>query len=285
MQQDKIQLSYLFCLNIVKNYHKNFPVTAWLLPSKIRKPITAIYAFAKTADDLANDGTSSNDERLKQLDKMAHKLDKIRYGKTIDEPIFIALSDTIEKFDLPVSLLHDLLTAFRMDVTIYRYQSFESLLNYCKYSANPIGQLLLHLFNSVTVQNIAYSDAVCSALQIINFLRNIERDYKKQNRIYLPLDDMQKYHISELDIKNKTQLTELRQLINSLLSQVQKMLDFGKPIGKVLPGRVGFEIKLTVVSANKIIQDISSNQTDVFTRTKLKWQDAMWIFNQALFKY
>ncbi|MFV1982903.1 MAG: squalene synthase HpnC [Thiohalomonadales bacterium] len=285
MQQDKIQLSYLFCLNIVKNYHKNFPVTAWLLPANIRKPITAIYAFAKTADDVANDGIASTNDRLQQLDKMAQKLDKIRYGKTIDESIFIALSDTIEKFDLPVSLLHDLLTAFRMDVTIHRYQSFESLLNYCKYSANPIGQLLLHLFNSVTVQNIAYSDAVCSALQIINFLRNIERDYKKQNRIYLPIDDMQKYHISESDIKNKTQLTELRQLINSLLSQVQKMLDFGKPIGAVLPGRVGFEIKLTVVSANRIIQDISSNQTDVFTRTKLKWQDAMWIFNQALFKY
>jgi len=285
MQQDKIQASYSFCLNMVKNHYENFPVASWLLPSKIRKPISAIYAFARTADDIADEGTASNNERLKQLDEMAQKLDLVRYGKTVDDPIFIALSDTIEKFDLPISLLHDLLTAFKMDVTIHRYQSFDELLNYCKYSANPIGQLLLYLFNSVTVENIEYSDAVCSALQIINFLQDIEQDYSEQGRIYLPLDDMEKFNITESIIKDKTTSPELRQLIDSLLTRVQDMLDFGRPLGKVLPGRVGFEIKLTIVSANNIIQKLSTNQTDVFTRPRLKWQDGMRIFNRALFNY
>lgn len=285
MQHDKIQSSYSYCLNIVKSHYENFPVASWLLPSKIRKPISAIYAFARTADDIADEGTARDIERLKQLDEMAQKLDKIRYGKTCDDPVFIALSDTIEKFDLPISLLHDLLTAFKMDVTVQRYQSFEDLLGYCKYSANPIGQLLLHLFNSVTVQNIAYSDAVCSALQIINFLQDIEQDYIEQERIYLPLDDMQQYNIDEVVIKDKIHSQELRQLIDSLLARVQKMLEFGKPLGQVLPGRVGFEIKLTIVSANRIIQKLSSNQLDVFTRPRLKWQDGLWIFNNALFNY
>ncbi len=285
MQQTKIKSSYSYCLNIVKSHYENFPVASWLLPSKIRKPISAIYAFARIADDIADEGTASNEERLKQLDEMAQKLDMIRYGKTIDDPVFIALSDTIEQFDLPISLLHDLLTAFRMDVTVHRYQSFEKLLDYCQYSANPIGQLLLHLFKSVTVENIAYSNAVCSALQIINFLQDIEQDYTESSRIYLPIDEMQKFNVNESDVRDKSQSTEMRQLINSLLSQVQEMLDFGKPLGRVLPGRVGFEIKLTVVSANLIIQKLSSNQTDIFTRPRLKWQDGFWIFNRALFNY
>lgn len=285
MQQDKIQASYSFCLNMVRNHYENFPVASWLLPAKIRKPISAIYAFARTADDIADEGTASDNERLKQLDEMAQKLDLIRYGKAVDDPIFIALSDTIEKFDLPISLLHDLLTAFKMDVTIHRYKDFDELLNYCKYSANPIGQLLLYLFNSVTVENIAYSDAVCSALQIINFLQDIEQDYAEQGRIYLPLDGMEKYNVTESHIKDKTSLPELRELIDSLLARVQEMLDFGRPLGKVLPGRVGFEIKLTIVSANKVIQKLSANQDDVFTRPRLKWQDGLWIFNRALFNY
>jgi len=285
MQQDKIQTSYTFCLDIVKNHYENFPVASWLLPSKIRKPISAIYAFARTADDIADEGTASGNERLRQLDEMAQKLDMIRYGKIINDPIFIALSDTIEKFDLPISLLHDLLTAFKMDVTIHRYQNFDELLNYCKYSANPIGQLLLHLFNTVSVQNIAYSDAICSALQLINFLQDIEQDYVEQDRIYLPLDYMNKYNISESAIKDKQHSSELRDLIDSLLERIQKMLDFGKPLGRVLPGRVGFEIKLTIVSANIIIQKLSSNRTDVFTRPRLKWQDGILIFNRALFNY
>ncbi|VAW93589.1 Squalene synthase [hydrothermal vent metagenome] len=285
MQQDKVQASYSYCLNIVKNHYENFPVASWLLPAKIRKPISAIYAFARTADDIADEGTASNDERLKQLDEMAQKLDMIRYGKAIDDPVFIALADTIENFDLPVSLLHDLLTAFRMDVTVHRYQSFEALLDYCKYSANPIGQLLLHLFNSVSVQNIAYSDAVCSALQIINFLQDIEQDYVEQGRIYLPLNELEKFSLDETTIRDKILSQELRLLIDSLLVKVQQMLDFGKPLGQVLPGRVGFEIKLTVVSANRIIQKLSSHRTDVFTRPRLKWQDALWIFNHTLFNY
>ncbi len=285
MQQNKIKSSYSYCLSIVKNHYENFPVASWLLPSKIRKPISAIYAFARIADDIADEGTASNDERLKQLDEMAQKLDMIRYGKTIEDPVFIALSDTIEKFDLPISLLHDLLTAFRMDITVHRYQNFEELLNYCQYSANPIGQLLLHLFKSVTVENITYSDAICSALQIINFLQDIEQDYTESGRIYLPLNEMQKFNINESDVRDKLQSNDMRQLINSQLSRVQEMLDFGRPLGRVLPGRVGFEMKLTIVSANLIIKKLSSNQTDVFTRPRLKWQDGFWIFNRALFNY
>ncbi len=285
MRQDKVQASYSYCLNIVRNHYENFPVASWLLPSKIRKPISAIYAFARIADDIADEGTANSDERLKQLDEIAQKLDMIRYGKTIDDPIFIALADTIENFDLPVSLLHDLLAAFRMDVTVHRYQTFESLLNYCKYSANPIGQLLLHLFDSVSVQNIAYSDAICSALQIINFLQDIEQDYVEQGRIYLPLDELEQHKLDETTIRDKIQSQELRLLIDSLLDKVQQMLDFGKPLGQVLPGRVGFEIKLTVMSANRVIQKLSSHQTDVFTRPRLKWQDALWIFKRTLFNY
>jgi len=285
MQQDKIQSSYSYCLNIVKNHYENFPVASWLLPSRIRKPISAIYAFARTADDIADEGTASNEERLKQLDEMAQKLDKIRYNKTIDDPIFIALADTIENFDLPISLLHDLLTAFRMDVTVHRYQSFEDLLGYCKYSANPIGQLLLYLFKSVSVQNIAYSDSVCSALQIINFLQDIEQDFVEQGRIYIPIDDLTKSGLDESVIENKIHSDELRQVIDALLARVQGMLNFGRPLGQVLPGRVGFEIKLTIVSANRIIQKLSSNKTNVFSRPRLKWQDGFWIFNRTLFNY
>ena len=285
MQQEKIQSSYSFCLNIVNNHFKYFPNTLWLLPTKIRNPICAIYAFARTANDLADKGTATENERLKQIDKMAQNLDTIRYGKTIEDPIFIALSDTIEKFDLPISLLHDLLIAPRMDVTVHRYENFDDLLNYCKYSANPIGQLLLYLFNSVSVQNISYSNAICSALQLINILLHVEQDYIEQGIIYLPLNDMQKYNINESALSDKTFSPEFRQLIESLLVRVQEMLNSGKPLAKELSGRVGFELKLTVTSANRIIHKISSNQTDVFTQQKLNWLDIIWVFKHALFNY
>ncbi|HYT47167.1 MAG TPA: squalene/phytoene synthase family protein, partial [Burkholderiales bacterium] len=166
-------------------HYENFPVASLLLPAPLRAPIEVIYRFARSADDIADEGNDAADMRLAKLSVYQARLAKIAGGETPDDPLFRDVAGIVRSHRLPLQLFRDLLDAFAQDVTKKRYASFAELLDYCRRSANPVGRLLLHLFKRTTDSDLARSDAICSALQLINFWQDIEIDYAK-GRIYLP---------------------------------------------------------------------------------------------------
>ena len=261
--------AYAHCMQMARSHYENFPVASVFLPKHLREPISVIYAFARTADDFADEGDALPAVRLAQLDTYVSHLDTLKLGANVDNPIFIALDDVIKKHALPLALFYDLLTAFSMDVTKHRYASQAEVLHYCSYSANPVGRLLLYLYNLATPVNLAQSDAVCSALQIINFLQDITQDYHEQGRIYFPQDDMARFGVSEEHIRTAHTDAAMRALMNHVIERTRQMMLFGAPLGNVLPGRIGFELRMTIQGGLRILNALQAQHDDVFARPRL----------------
>ncbi len=158
-------------------HYENFPVASILMPRRLRKPVAAIYHFARAADDIADEGDLPDEERLRQLDGFRAELARIAGNETSLTPLFHNLAAEIRQHALPMQPLYDLLDAFSQDVVKKRYADFDELLDYCRRSANPVGTLLLHLYEEATPVNIAYSDAICTSLQLINFWQDVAKDY------------------------------------------------------------------------------------------------------------
>jgi squalene synthase HpnC len=247
--------AYQACLHLAQTHYENFPVASRLLPAWLRPHVAAIYAFARHADDFADEGDFSDSERLEHLNEYRHKLYDIEKDSTVSDPVFIALKHTIETHRLPTEQFHKLLSAFKQDVTKKRYANIAEVLDYCDRSANPVGYLLLCLFNRTTEKNIAYSNNICSALQIINFLQDISVDYQK-DRIYLPQDELQKYRITGKHIAERRHTASWKKFMGSQLDRVEAMMLDGAPLAKVLPGRTGLEIRATVVGGLSIINKL-----------------------------
>ena len=203
---------------------------------------------------------------------MALALDEISSGTIPDAPLYRALADTIRQNNLPIVLFHDLLSAFRQDVHKNRYADFGEVMDYCRRSANPIGRLLLHLTGQATERNLAMSDALCSALQLINFLQDIEQDYRENGRIYIPQDEMQRFAISEEDIGQRRNSLQLRQLLQHQVQRASKLLRAGSPLGKVLKGRFGLELRAVILGGARILEKLYL-QDDIFSRPRLDFAD------------
>ncbi|MDE2585656.1 MAG: squalene synthase HpnC, partial [Betaproteobacteria bacterium] len=176
------------------DHYENFPVASLLLPAHLRRPVEVIYWFARSADDIADEGDASPAERLAALAAYNAELDRIDAGTTPETPLFQALAPIMAVHRLPIELFRDLLSAFAQDVTVKRYADYASLLDYCRRSADPVGRLLLHLFEVATPDNLRRSDAICTALQLINFWQDIAVDWQK-GRVYLPQEDLVRFGV------------------------------------------------------------------------------------------
>jgi len=176
------------------DHYENFPVASVLLPKRLRRPVEIIYHFARQADDFADEGDIPNDERLAKLDAFRAELRRIEANEAPQTPLFIDVASIVSEFQLPPQLFHDLLDAFSQDVVKKRYADFDEVLDYCRRSANPVGRLLLHLYEEATPQNLIYSDQICTALQLINFWQDVKKDYAI-TRIYLPQDEMARHGV------------------------------------------------------------------------------------------
>ena len=282
MNKEILQNAYAECLQMAQSHYENFPVASRLLPKHLRQPISVIYAFARRADDFADEGDFSNEERIAALDNFSEKLDLIEEGKDVEDTTFIALADVIEQHQLPISLFHDLLTAFKMDVTKERYANFGEVMEYCRYSANPVGRLLLHLNKETSTQSLGYSDAICSALQLTNFLQDISQDLEESNRIYIPQDEMEKYGVSEEDILNKNTNDASRKLIAFQIARTARLMQSGAPLGKVLKGRMGLELRMTIMGGSRILYKLNQQYDDVFSRPRLSKWDIGWVIWKAI---
>lgn len=282
MTQFTLSQAYDYCLQITRGHYENFPVASWFLPKRYRQPISVIYAFARTADDFADEGNLDEYQRLQKLNQYDEMLVKIRSGEAVTEPIFIALADVISKHHIPIQLFHDLLTAFKQDVTKRRYANFGEVMDYCRYSANPVGRLLLYLYGETDERSLSQSDAVCSALQLINFYQDIHQDFEENNRVYLPQDEMDKFNVTEEHLKNKTSDTCMQNLVSFQLQRAMKLLNAGAPLGKVLKGRIGFELRMVILGGSRIVQKLSKNPHNVFARPRLNKKDIIWMCWKAL---
>jgi len=281
---DTARQGYRWCRTLARSHYENFPVASYLLPAQLRNPIAAIYAFARTADDIADEGDAAADERLQQLDAMALALEAISSGTAPDAPLYQALADTITRNNLPVALFHDLLSAFRQDVSKNRYADFGEVMDYCRRSANPVGRLLLHLTGQASERNLAMSDALCSALQLVNFLQDIEQDYRENGRIYIPQDEMQRFAIAEEDIGQRRNSFQLRLLVQHQIQRASKLLRAGSPLGKVLKGRFGLELRAIILGGARVLEKLYQ-QEDIFSRPRLdsadRWRIALGAIKQG----
>lgn len=274
--------AYRTCLDIASRHYENFPVASWLLPSRLRRPVAAIYAFARAADDLADEGDEIADARLHALTRMGECLDLATAGNPPDDPIFIALADAVLRHNLPVDALHDLLSAFRQDVVKSRYRDFGEVMDYCRRSANPVGRLILHLYGRNTPDNLAQSDAICSSLQLINFYQDIHSDYCDRGRIYLPQDEMTRFGVTEADIADRSSTPALRRLLQHNYQRADRLLRAGAPLGARLSGRIGMELRAIVVGGARILLRLQHQGDDLFSRPHLDFLDRVAILRGAL---
>jgi len=275
--------AYAYCQQLAHRHYENFPVASHLLPRRLRLPVAVIYAFARTADDIADEGDITREDRLQQLDKYEAQLDRIQQELTTDEPIFIALADVIATHRLPITLFNDLLSAFRQDVTTKRYRDIDEVLDYCRRSANPVGRLLLHLNHDASEENLLASDQVCSALQLINFLQDLQQDYHENDRIYLPQEEMQRFGVEESYLKTACSNEAMQALIDYQLQRIRGMLYEGAPLGLRLHGRFGLEIRLIITGAMKMTEKLLQHRGNVYARPRLSKSDYLQMALRTLF--
>lgn len=255
------------------DHYENFPVASWALPRHLREPIQIIYQFARNADDFADEGNLSPETRLALLSQYQAELSRIAAGQIAELPLFKSLSRVIRQYALPLHYFSDLLAAFTSDVSKHRYQDFNELMGYCRLSADPVGRLLLHLFDRASPENLRYSDAICSSLQIINFLQDVSVDYTK-GRIYLPQDELAEYGVKEMDIASGLVNDAWRTFYQFQLTRTAKLLAIGLPLGKNLHGRIGLEIRLIIAAGELMLKKLHSVRGDVFShRPKLTRYD------------
>ncbi len=274
--------AYAWCRELAQSHYENFPVASHLLPRAMRDGVAAIYAFARRADDIADEGDNDAATRLALLDDYAAQLERL---PDADDPVFIALADLIPRHKLPKQLFHDLLSAFRQDVTTTRYENFDALLDYCRRSANPVGRLLLYLNDSASEENLRLSDQICSALQLINFMQDLQQDYRENNRIYLAHDEMARFGVSEEDIAQQRNSESVIALIDFQLARIREMMLDGAALGSQLRGRFGLEIRLIIEAGLKVTDKLARHGGDVFTRPRLTKIDYLKILWYALFKH
>ncbi|GHU31722.1 squalene synthase HpnC [Betaproteobacteria bacterium] len=249
-------------------HYENFPVASFLLPRRLRRPIEAIYRFARGADDIADEGDASDAERLQGLAAYNAELDLIESGKPPQSPSFVELAAVIAEWKLPISLFRDLTDAFAQDVVKKRYADFPDLMDYCRRSANPIGRLLLYLFDRASEENLRYSDSICSTLQIINFWQDIAIDWAK-GRVYLPQEDLVRFGVSEQLIAEQRCTQEWIALLDFEVDRSRQLILAGAPLVHDLPGRLGWEIRMTVQGGLRILEQIRQARGDVFRHRPL----------------
>ncbi|ASK28085.1 squalene synthase HpnC [Neisseria chenwenguii] len=267
------------------NHYENFPVGSLAMPRRLRKPVHAIYAFARTADDTADEGNAEDAERLQGLDHLENELDLIRNGKKPETPLMQRLqNEAIRPFSLPLEPFYDLLSAFHQDVVKKRYQNFGELVDYCRRSANPVGRIMLHLYGETDPVSIAQSDGICTALQLINFWQDVAVDWQK-DRVYIPQDDLTRFNVSEAQISGGQADFAFQRLMAYECERAFQMLKGGSPLGKTLKGRIGFELRMIIVGGQLILQKLDGCKYNVFEqRPVLDKKDWLIIVKRALLK-
>lgn len=260
------------------DHYENFPVASWLCPPALRPPIAAIYAFARTADDLADEGDMAPDARLAALGEFRADLIAAQRDGAVSSrwpQVFGPLLATTRMHRLPTELLTDLLDAFEQDVVKHRYADRPELTDYCRRSANPVGRLLLHLYRIDDTVSLAQSDAICTALQLANFWQDLSVDTTR-GRIYLPATECARYRIDADGLLARQDTPQVRRLVADMVAWARQLMHSGAPLVHRIPGRAGWELRLVVQGGLRILDKIEAMQfTTLQRRPTLRWYDFM----------
>ena len=266
-------------------HYENFPVASWLCPPALRPAVVAIYGFARTADDIADEGDATALERLDDLDAYRADLQALLHGTALSTRwtgVFEPLRKVLAMHALPPVLLTDLLSAFKQDVVKHTYADRAELLDYCARSANPVGRLLLHLYGVDDVQALRQSDAICSALQLTNFWQDLGVDLRR-GRIYVPASDSARHAGSHAALLQLHDDASTRAVCAALVGWTRDLMREGAPLVHAIPGRAGWELRLVVQGGLRILEKIEKlGFATLHKRPKLHWHDAPRLLWRAL---
>lgn len=269
------------------SHYENFPVASWLCPPALRPAVRAIYAYARTADDLADEGDAAAADRLADLAAFEADLDAAAAGRPPSPrwaEVFEPLAAAIERFALPLPLLTDLLGAFTQDVVKQRYADRAELLDYCRRSANPVGRLLLHLYRVDAADALRESDAICTGLQLTNFWQDLGQDTRR-GRLYLPLADCARHGVAADAVLAGRDSAALRALVAEMIGWSRALLLGGAPLAQRIGGRAGWELRFVVHGGLRVLERIEATGCDSLNqRPRLGWRDAPTLAWRALAK-
>jgi phytoene synthase len=277
--------AYDTCLRLARTHYENFPVASWLLPAPLRPHIAAIYAFARIADDFADEPGLSAGQRLAHLADWERRLSACaadqpkaegRYGEIspkLDgfqqseggpdaDSVFLALHDTIQRFDLPVDLFSDLLSAFRQDVTTTRYATWAEVLDYCRRSANPVGRLVLRVFGYRRDDLDAASDALCTALQLTNFWQDLQVDWSR-GRLYVPEDVWRRHGADPSTLSNRGLTGPWRSTLGDVVPRTRQLFEQGRLVCDGVSGRLRYELRATWLGGTRVLERLERSGFDV----------------------
>jgi squalene synthase HpnC len=263
--------AYAHCERLAREHYENFPVASRLLPAAMRPHIAAIYAFARTADDYADEPGRAPGDRLRLLDDWGAQLAAAGSARgscagihdSRPDPVFVALGRTIRDCRLPVTLFEDLLSAFRQDVTTTRYATWGSVLDYCRRSANPVGRLVLRVAGYDDARLDAQSDSVCTALQLANFWQDLGRDWAT-GRLYVPSDDWKPAGAREEDLAAGRLTPEWRSVMRVMVRRTRELFAAGRGVCDGVGGRLRWELRLTWLGGSRILDALEQSDFDVF---------------------
>jgi phytoene synthase len=262
--------AYAHCLTIARQHYENFPVASRLLPSHLRPHVAAVYAFARVADDFADEPGRPDDERLALLDDWGRQL-----REPPRHPVFIALAETRRQFDLPPELFDDLLSAFRQDVTKTAYATWSEVFDYCRRSANPVGRIVLRLAGYQRDDLDAASDAVCTALQLTNFWQDLAIDWER-GRLYLPEEEWRACDASLADLDRRVMTPPWQAAVQRAARVTHDLFIQGQPVCDGVRGRLRYELRATWHGGMRILERLAASRFDVFQqRPTLRAGDAI----------
>jgi squalene synthase HpnC len=283
-----IEEAYAACARLARDHYENFPVASFLVPRAMRPHIAAIYAFARTADDFADEGTDPDPVRLQRIDQWRELLRAAADGRKVDasgpnaDAVFTALGDTIRRCHLDVRLLEDLLSAFAQDVLVKRYETWNDLFDYCRRSANPVGRLVLAVAGVRDPRADTASDALCTALQLTNFWQDFAVDWEK-GRLYVPASAARAAGAREQDLDRREMTPAWREALRGAAARARELFNAGRPVADIVRGRLRWELRATWLGGVRVLEQLDRVDYDVFhRRPSLGWPDAASIALRAV---
>ena len=284
-----LQAAYAACARAAAAHYENFPVASLLMPASMRQHVAAVYAFARSADDFADEGQRSQDERLRLLELWRRRLHGHHGAPEAGEPphaeaVFHALGATVRDLSLPIDLFDDLLSAFRQDVTVTRYDTWQDVFDYCRRSANPVGRLVLRIAGYRDAARDEQSDAICTALQLANFWQDLGRDFSR-GRVYVPQAVLRAEGAVEGDLAHAPLSEPWRRVVAACVSRTRELFARGRPLCSSLGGRLRYELRATWLGGMRILERIEASGFDPVAERpvigpsdlpRLAWRMAVW---------
>lgn len=273
---------YAEALQLAGAHYENFPVVSMFVPSKLRKDVAIIYWFARTADDIADEGDAPQQEREEALDRFLERFEESLKGNYQDE-LDEALANTAYTRNLDSQMFRNLISAFRQDICVTRYEKFTDILDYCNRSANPVGRLILQLHDIRDEKFSNYSDKICTALQLINFYQDLSVDFKR-NRLYIPIEEILSYGIDPEKLILSPEQFNVSELIRSQVDRAESIMKDGQPLTGLLRGRLRIQISATYYGGLSILEKIrSGGYKSHMIRPSLSKFDYFYLFIRSIF--